>query len=141
MPIKPLHLKMGAKAGTRAFLRRAPAFLKTALRPAGLRIAPRLVGKFDFLVAFVTDVEDLPATFRSLKPRIQPGGQLWVAWPKRGNDDSAGPRLADVIRIGYDHGLVESQCISLHEDWSALKFTFPKPGKTYHNSYGKLPES
>jgi hypothetical protein len=37
--IKPLHLKMGVKPGKRAFLRGAPASLKTALRAGRPRIA------------------------------------------------------------------------------------------------------
>lgn len=129
---------MGVKPGQRAFLRGAPASLKAALRPGGARFARRLSGKFDFVVDFVTDAAALPQTFRLLKAHVEPTGQLWVAWPK-GKQDDSGPRLAEVIRVGYNHGLVESQCISLDEHWSALKFTFPKRGKVYCNSYGKLP--
>lgn len=138
MPTKPLHLKMGAKPGTRVFLRRAPAELKTALRPARLRIARRLSGTFDFIADFVTQAKALPGTFRSLKPHLDPAGRLWVAWPKAKARDSR-LRMTEVIRVGYNHGLVESQCISLNNDWSALTFTFPKAGKIYRNRYGKLP--
>lgn len=139
LPRKPLHLKMGAKAATRALLRAAPPEIKAALRPGGMRMARHLSGTFDFMVDFVTAAEDLPRSFKMLKPHLAPGGQLWIAWPKAKVSD-AGPRMKEVIRVGYDHGLVESQCISLNDDWSALKFTFPKPGKIYRNSYGKLPK-
>jgi hypothetical protein len=44
-----------------------------------------------------------------------------------------------VIKIGYAHGLVESKVVSIDPTWSAIKFTFPKEGRTYNNSYGKLP--
>jgi hypothetical protein len=47
--------------------------------------------------------------------------------------------LPTVIGIGYRHGLVESTCLRIDDTWSGLKFTFPKPGKTYANSYGTLP--
>ncbi|GAB3529414.1 hypothetical protein GCM10027402_32720 [Arthrobacter monumenti] len=43
-----------------------------------------------------------------------------------------------IIRIGYEHGLVESTALSVDSTWSAIKFTHPKPGKTYQNSYGTL---
>jgi hypothetical protein len=46
--------------------------------------------------------------------------------------------MKSVIRIGYDHGLVESKGIRVDETWAALKFTHPKTGKVYRNSYGKL---
>ena len=37
--------------------------------------------------------------------------------------------------------MVESTSLRVDDTWSALKFTHPKPGKTYRNSYGTLPES
>ena len=63
---------------------------------------------------------------------------LWVSWPK-GKQLGTDLALPHVIRIGYSHGLVESSCLSVDATWSALKFTHPKKGKTYNNSYGKLP--
>lgn len=62
---------------------------------------------------------------------------LWVSWPKAGQKGSD-LTLTKVIEIGYNHGLVESKSISINNTWSALKFTHPKKGKIYHNSYGKL---
>lgn len=46
--------------------------------------------------------------------------------------------LHHVIRIGYNHGLVESTCLSVNDTWSALKFTWPKSGKAYNNSHAVL---
>jgi hypothetical protein len=51
------------------------------------------------------------------------------------------PDLApNVIEIGYSHGLVESTGLSVDLTWSGLKFTRPKAGKIYNNSYGNLPQ-
>lgn len=47
--------------------------------------------------------------------------------------------MPNVIRIGYNHGLVESTCLSVDATWSALKFRLPKKGITYNNSHSKLP--
>jgi hypothetical protein len=63
---------------------------------------------------------------------------LWISWPKNrqlGTDLT----LPTVIQIGYGHGLVESKCLSVNSTWSALKFTHPREGKAYNNSYGRLP--
>ena len=49
--------------------------------------------------------------------------------------------LPKVIEIGYNHGLVESRTLSVDDTWSAMKFTHPKKGKAYNNSYGQLPPS
>ena len=52
--------------------------------------------------------------------------------------EETGFTLPKVIEIGYDNGLVESKTINIDKTWSAMKFTFPKDGKVYQNSYGKL---
>jgi hypothetical protein len=61
-----------------------------------------------------------------------------VSWPKRGQLGSD-LSLATVIGIGYDAGLVESTCLRIDDVWAGLRFTHPKPGRTYANSYGTLP--
>ena len=50
------------------------------------------------------------------------------------------PQFHNVIKIGYDCGLVESTCLRIDDTWTALRFTHPKPGKVYTNSYGTLPQ-
>ncbi|MGQ3087215.1 MAG: hypothetical protein ACT6RA_08695, partial [Flavobacterium sp.] len=88
---------------------------------------------------FAKDQEQLEEWFLKLQKHLAVNGMLWVSWPKAkqlGTDLN----IKEVIRIGYDHGLVESTSISVNAVWSALKFTHPKAGKKYNNSYGKLPE-
>ncbi|MBE8722501.1 hypothetical protein C4F40_17380 [Sphingobacterium sp. Ka21] len=99
-----------------------------------------LDGGFDYIHLFVTQKTMLEKEFDRMKAHLHPQGTLWVSWPKAkqlGTDLD----LTEVIRIGYDHVLVESTCMSINDIWSALKFTFPKPGKEYHNSYGKHPKT
>ena len=62
---------------------------------------------------------------------------LWVSWPKDGKLGTD-LNIKTVIKLGYDYGLVESTCLRIDAIWSGLKFTHPKKGKVYHNSYGKL---
>jgi hypothetical protein len=62
---------------------------------------------------------------------------LWVSWPK-GGKLGTDLNIKIVIKLGYDFGLVESTCLSINETWSGLKFTPPKKGKVYNNSYGQL---
>jgi hypothetical protein len=85
----------------------------------------------------VKNQADFHKQFPTLKEHLKNTGMLWVSWPKArqlGTDLT----LPIVIKIGYDYGLVESKCLSINTAWSALKFTYPKEGKTYANSYGKL---
>lgn len=98
----------------------------------------KLVGKFDYIHLFITRKATLEKELGRMKTHLHPQGTLWVSWPKAkqlGTD----LELKEVIRIGYDHVMVESTCMRIDDVWSALKFTFPKPDKVYQNSYGKHP--
>lgn len=117
----------------------APPTARVAIQPPRLEIATDLEGEFDYLHLFATTKVQLDVEFARLRPHLAATGALWVSWPKAkklGTDFT----LPTVIRIGYDHALVESVCLSIDDVWSALKFTHPKPGKVYRNSYGQLPE-
>ncbi|WP_218013692.1 DUF3052 domain-containing protein [Georgenia sp. 311] len=130
--------KMGVRAGSRAHLVGAPAEAVAAMRLPELDLAADLTGAFDYLHLFVTRQEDMRAGFGPLRDHLAPDGRLWVSWPKGGRLGTD-LTIRSVIAIGYDHGLVESTALRVDDTWSALKFTRPKPGKTYRNSYGTLP--
>jgi len=129
--------KMGIKKGARAFFVNAPAEVVKAIGLPDLELAVKLSGNFDYIHFFVKSQEEFNDVFPRLKPHLRPTGMLWVSWPKNrklGTDLN----LTKVIELGYNHGLVESKTISINGTWSAIKFTHPKKGKVYKNSYGKL---
>ena len=133
----PAWKKMGIKEGARAILVNAPAEAVEAIDPSQLELATKLAGKFDYIHFFTKSQEDFDEQFPRLKTHLKPDGMLWVSWPKNkklGTDLT----LTKVIELGYNHGLVESKTISIDETWSAIKFTHPREGKVYKNSYGKL---
>jgi hypothetical protein len=132
--------KMGVKAGTRAILVNAPKTARQATAPPSLDLASELAGEFDYIHLFARTQAELDDTFPKLKAHLKPTSMLWVSWPKNkklGTDLA----LAKVIEIGYNHGLVESKTLSVDATWSAMKFTHPRKGKVYNNSYGQLPSS
>jgi hypothetical protein len=129
--------KMGIKDGARAILVNAPAEAVEAIDPSGFDVSSKLTGMFDYIHLFTKSQENFNQMFPRLKAHLKPTGILWVSWPKNrklGTDLT----LTKVIELGYNHGLVESKTISINETWSAIKFTHPKQGKVYKNSYGKL---
>jgi hypothetical protein len=134
---KSVLSKLGVKDGMRAFVRQAPPGAAAAI---GLPTsASRLTGEFDYLHVFANTLAELRRQFTALKPHLRAGGMLWVSWPKRGGDHAdTDLTLGSIIAVGYEHGLVESKTIAIDGTWSAIKFTFPKPGKRYRNSYGTL---
>ena len=135
---KTIFGKMGLKPGMRAYFCRAPEDALSAIDPSNLSVARTASGQFDYIHLFVKSADELDTEFPRLKKHLAQGGRLFVSWPKSrqlGSDLT----LPEIIQIGYSHGLVESTALSVNSVWSALKFTWPKPGKLYQNSYGKLP--
>jgi hypothetical protein len=130
--------KLGLKEGARAIFVGAAEAAREAIDPPQLDLASDLTGEFDYIHIFTRTQAELDETFPELKAHLKPTGMLWVSWPKsRKLETDLG--LPRVISIGYSHGLVESKCVSVDATWSALKFTHPKQGKSYSNSYGQLP--
>lgn len=132
--------KLGIKEGTRNFLVHAPADVVETMSLPELDLHDRCEGEYGYIHVFVRCKQDLEQEFSHLKEHLEVTGMLWVSWPK-GHKLGTDLTLAVVIEVGYRHGLVESTVVSINETWSAIKFTHPKPGKTYHNSYGTLPNS
>jgi hypothetical protein len=136
---KSVAQKMGIKPDAKAFFVNAPAQSLETMELPNLEVAAKLEGAFDYLHLFTKTQVELDEVFPKLKTHLKPTGTLWVSWPKArgfGSDLT----LPEVIRIGYTHGLVESTALSVDSVWSALKFTHPKKGKTYNNSFGTLPD-
>jgi hypothetical protein len=134
---KSVSEKMGIKKDSRAIFINAPEDAVTAIEAPVLDSNARLSGKFDYIHLFATKQTQLHKKFSTLKKHLSPTGMLWISWPKAKKLDTD-LTLTTVIKIGYDYGLVESKSLSVNATWSALKFTHPKNGKIYNNSYGKL---
>ncbi len=134
---KAVSEKMGLKPGLRAIYPNAPAEAIQAIEAPAMEFADALSGDFEYIHLFVRSQAEFSQTFPSLKRHLKSTGMLWVSWPKA-KREGTDLTLTIVIEPGYEFGLVESTCLSVNPVWSALKFTHPKPGKTYNNKYGKL---
>lgn len=134
---KSVSAKMGVKPGSRALLINAPADAVEAIDLPALGLADALNGVFDYIHLFVNSQTELHKHFPELKNHLAKTGMLWVSWPKAGKQGTD-LKLTKVIEIGYEYGLVESKNLSVDSTWTALKFTHPKAGKIYTNSYGTL---
>jgi hypothetical protein len=135
--MKTISEKMGIKVKSRAFFLNAPNDALDAMELPTLDRAEKLTGEFDYLHLFVTSQAAFNEHFPILKTHLKPTGMLWVSWPK-GRKLGTDLTIKSVIQLGYDFGLVESTCLSINATWSGLKFTHPKQGKVYNNSYGQL---
>jgi hypothetical protein len=134
---KPVATKMGIKSGMRSRIINAPSGVMKNIGLPSLNMASKLAGDMDYIHFFANRASELNRKFHHLARHLKAGGALWISWPK-GGQEGTDLTLPSVIRIGYDHGLVESKTLSIDATWSAIKFTHPKKGKIYKNSYGKL---
>jgi hypothetical protein len=130
---------MGIKPHMRTHFVNAPTSVIDTLELPDVTVVDRLDGAFDYIHLFCVSQSEMDETFPNLKAHLRPSGVLWLSWPK-GRKLGSDLALPTVISIGYRHGLVESTCLRVDDTWSGLKFTFPKEGKTYANSYGTLPQ-
>lgn len=129
--------KMGIKDDMRIIFINAPAEVVELIKPPKHGISSNLVVNFDYIHFFTKSKEEFNRTFPKLKKHLKENGMLWASWPK-GKQGGTDLTLQEIIKLGYDFGLVESKTISIDKIWSALKFTFPKKNKEYHNNFGKL---
>lgn len=88
--------------------------------------------------ALLADASESARAVMGLRDHLRPDGMLRV--PRlRGGALGTDLTLQRVIAVGYGFNMVESTCLRIDEVWSGLKFTHPKPGRAYANSYGTLP--
>ena len=135
--MKSVSQKMGIKENGRAIFIEAPADALESMQLPDMEIEDNTTGEFDYIHLFVKTQLEFKDKFPKLKPHLKPGGMLWVSWPK-GGKLGTDLSLTKIINMGYSFGLVESTCLSINTVWSGLKFTHPKEGKIYRNSYGEL---
>ena len=131
--------KMGVREGSRAFFDNAPPAAIAAMALPELDASPRLSGEFDYIHCFCVTQAQMRDRFPELKRHLKASGMLWLSWPK-GRQLGSDLALPKVIEIGYEHGLVESTTLRVDDTWSAIKFTHPKKGKVYRNTYGTPPQ-
>lgn len=131
--------KMGITPASRALFVNAPESALKAIVLPSLDVVATLDGDFGYIHLFAVTQAEMDDMLPKLKAHLGGAtGMLWVSWPK-GRGLGSDLTLPHVIRIGYSHGLVESTTLSVDDTWSAMKFTHPKRGKVYNNSYGQLP--
>lgn len=120
---KPLVEKLGLAPGHRVVMLGAPPGYPAALGalPAHVAISRRL-GAADVALVFSRNARDLEKRFPQVAARLQPGGMLWAAWPKKASGEATDLTEDVVRRIGLAAGLVDVKVCAIDETWSGLKF-------------------
>ena len=124
----PLLKKLGIKAGQALYIQSAPEnyFELLGELPEDLQLRQRLTGKLDFVQLFVTRRKQLEKDFERAKSILEPGGLLWISWPKGGAKAKIPTDLNENIvrEIGLDRGMVDIKVCAVDAIWSGLRFAF-----------------
>ena len=119
----PLVRKLGFEAGMRVHYAGAPEGFAALVGelPDGVRILKRPGDDLDLAMLFVTERRDLERGLKTLQPRLQPAGMIWVAWPKRASKVPT-DITEDVVRdVALPTGLVDTKVAAIDETWSGLR--------------------
>jgi hypothetical protein len=130
----PLPRKLGIAPGARLGLVRAPGDFAATLGELPPGVEPRAISAgralFDVIVCFARRASDLERDLPRLRPRLDPAGGLWIAWPKKSstrNSKKASGIATDVTEAevrarGLAAGLVDNKVCAIDDVWSGLRF-------------------
>ena len=120
---KPLHEKLGLKAGQRMIVVGVPGDYHEFFegRLPDLTITDRTGNAADLAHVFVTRTAELRKQLPVLMKAIAPNGSIWVSWPKKSARVETDV-TEDIIRqIAIPMGLVDVKVCAVDDIWSGLK--------------------
>ncbi len=123
----PLPRKLGIKPGARVAFVGAPDGFGMTLGelPPGVVVRDRLRGPLDVIVAFFDSIAAFERRVPALKRALDPGGGLWIAWPKRSSGIATDLGDGVVRELGLAAGLVDNKVCAIDGVWSGLRFVYP----------------
>lgn len=120
--MSPLFTKLRYKPGMRVCVLGAPSGFSAelALLPKTIEQSTALRGRFDLIQAFFTRKSQLAASTAKLKKALEPGGVIWLSYPK---GEALGTDLnRDILRETVaTAGLVTVAQVAIDDVWSALR--------------------
>jgi hypothetical protein len=100
-----------------------PKNIRDEIAAAGLEfqflVSPE--APIDIAHIFVTDRAELEAKLKSLHPRLEPAGMIWVSWPKKASKVPTDIREDTIREIALPMGLVDVKVCAVDQVWSGLK--------------------
>ncbi|MFD2332083.1 hypothetical protein ACFSR7_22740 [Cohnella sp. GCM10020058] len=114
---KPLYQKLYYKTG-RALVYGAPEGFDL-----GVDVETEAEGRFDFVLVFVKNTEDVLKTLPKIIPLLQPDAVCWISYPKQSAKvvtDLNRDLLWRIMETRTDYRVVSNVAIDVV--WSALRF-------------------
>ncbi|MDX6615828.1 MAG: hypothetical protein QOD60_919, partial [Solirubrobacterales bacterium] len=92
--------------------------------PAGVEVMSRGAKGLDVIVFFTKQRAQLAKRLAPLANALDPGGGLWIAWPKK-SSRVATDMTEDVVRdVALPQGLVDNKVCAIDETWSGLRLVW-----------------
>ena len=124
----PLAQKLGSKVGNRLALAHAPQGFEGSLEglPESVQIDRGLqrTRRYHVIVLFAANQKVIDGELRKAMARLDTGGSLWLAWPKKSSGVVTDVTEAAVREAGIGVGLVDVKVCAIDEVWSGLRFMF-----------------
>jgi hypothetical protein len=122
---KPLHAKLGLKAGQRVLLRHAPPeyFEWLELPAQALEVAAKAGKAEPFVHLFLKNPKTLASELSKAAKHLDKNGALWVSWRKGKKDGFSDTEIRSWALKGK---LVDVKVCAVSEEWSALKLVWRK---------------
>jgi hypothetical protein len=124
----PLGKKLGVKDAQRTWRYKMPASVAEEIDREGAH--PILLKTpqqgLEMAHVFVTQRSDLAKVLAKIRTALEPGGIIWVSWPKKAAK-VATDMTEDVVRAeAFPLGLVDIKVCAVDETWSGLKLVIRK---------------
>jgi hypothetical protein len=120
----PLPKKLGLREGESVALVSAPKDFRETLGalPEGVQLRDG-VRTSRVVILFARRKAELARRFPPAARSVEPGGRLWIAWPKRGSPLAADLDQAEVRAVAIAAGWVDFKVCAVDADWSGLAFS------------------
>jgi len=128
-PGTPLAAKLGVRPGRTVALVGAPRGWTVPALPEGAALRRSLGPGADVVVTFVRRAAQLAGAVTAVVAVLGPEDAVWVAWPRRAAGHASDVTDEGVRACGLGAGLVDVKVAALGEDWSGLRFVWPKAAR------------
>jgi hypothetical protein len=124
----PLAKKLGVKDAQRTWRSGMPTSVAEEIGLSGMNPVLLASPKSGLEMAhiFVTRRVDLSKILRKLRPLLEPGGTIWVSWPKKASKVPSDVNEDDIRAEAFPLGLVDVKVCAVDETWSGLKLVIRK---------------
>lgn len=122
----PLAIKLGLKAGQRAWFYAMPDNVRAEIGDVGLHEDAELQGGVEAVHVFTAERRKLEALLARLRETIARDGMIWVSWPKKTAKVQT-DITENVIRdVALPLGFVDVKVCAIDDVWSGLKLVIRK---------------